>query len=103
MLVPNPAHLAFDRASHDTGAGAVLLAEALPALEQAIESAIQGRVAASPNAFDDIVAELNSDDYSEVIIETPPSHMTHWLHIDLPERIQQFGYPVTVVSAADRD
>lgn len=103
MLVPNPAHLAFDRASHDTGAGAVLLAEALPALEQATESAIQGRVAASPNAFDDIVAELNSDDYSEVIIETPPSHMTHWLHIDLPERIQQFGYPVTVVSAADRD
>lgn len=103
LLVPNPAHLAFDRVGTDTSAGTVLLEEALPVLDQAIGSTIKGKVAASPNAFDDIVAELNSHEYSEVIIETPPSHMTHWLHIDLPERIQQFGYPVTVVIAADHD
>ena len=58
MLVPNPAHLAFDRNSPDTAEGEQVLAQALPLLEQAAGTEVEGRVADSPNAYDDIVAEL---------------------------------------------
>ena len=37
----------------------------------------------SPNAFDDIVAELEQRSYSEIILETLPRHVSHWLHVDL--------------------
>ena len=38
---------------------------------------IEGRVAESPNAFDDIVAELDRREYSEIILETIPAHVSH--------------------------
>ena len=28
-----------------------------------------------------------------------PSHVSHWLHVDLPERVADLGYPVTTVTA----
>jgi uncharacterized membrane-anchored protein len=99
MLLPNPAHLAFDRNSQDTRDGDLMLAEALPTLEKAAGSEIEGRVAASPNAYDDIVEELGRRHYSEIILETLPSHVSHWLHVDLPERIGHLGYPLTTVAA----
>jgi uncharacterized membrane-anchored protein len=100
MLVPNPAHLAFDRNQPPTADGAQLLAHALPPLEQAAGAEIEGRVAASPNAFDDIVAELGRRRYSEIILETLPSHVSHWLHVDLAQRIAHLGYPLTTVTPA---
>jgi hypothetical protein len=68
-------------------------------LEEAAGAEIEGRVATSPNAYDDIVQELNTGDYDEIILETPPSHVSHWLHVDLPERVSRLGYPLTTVSA----
>ena len=59
-----------------------------------------GRVATSPNAYDDIVAELDAGDYDEIILETPPSHVSHWLHVDLAERIAHLGYPLPTVAAS---
>jgi len=53
-----------------------VLAQALPALEQAAGVEVQGRVAASPNAFG-IVAELGRRSYSEIILETLPKHVSH--------------------------
>ena len=99
MLVPNPGHEAFDRASQDVHEGDEMLALALPPLEEAVQAKVGGRVAASPNAYDDIVAELNSGDYDEIILETPPSHVSHWLHVDLPQRVGQLGYPLLTVAA----
>ena len=99
MLVPNPAHLAFDRADHDTDEGEQLLAQALPSLEQVAGTTVEGRVATGPNAFDDIVAELSQRRYSEIILETLPSHVSHWLHVDLPQRLVHLGYPLTTVTA----
>ena len=83
----------------DMREGEALLAEALPLLEQAAGAEVEGRVASSPNAYDDIVAELNLRHYSEIILETVPSHVSHWLHVDLPERIALLGYPLTTVTA----
>ncbi len=99
MLVPNPAHLAFDRASADADEGERLLEDSLPVLTRAAGTDIEGRVAMSPNAFDDIVAELDQREYSEIILETIPSHVSHWLHVDLPQRLAGLGYPLTTIPA----
>jgi hypothetical protein len=61
---------------------------------------VAGRVANSPNAYDDIVEELEARPYGEIILETPPSHISHWLHVDLPHRISELGYPTETVAAA---
>ena len=99
MLVPNPNHL-FDRTSRDVSEGEHLLAEALPMLEQVAGAEIEGGVATSPNAYDDIVQELNTRRYDEIILETIPAHVSHWLHVDLPQRLGHLGYPLTTVTAS---
>jgi uncharacterized membrane-anchored protein len=99
VLVPNPDHLAFDRNSADTSVGEKVLKRVLPLLEEPAGAEVEGRVAVSPNAYDDIVEELERGDYREIILETIPSHVSHWLHVDLPERVAGLGYPVRTVTA----
>jgi uncharacterized membrane-anchored protein len=100
VLVPNPDHVAFDRNSPDTADGETLLARALSRLESPPGTTLAGRVANSPNAYDDIVEELERGGYGEIILETPPSQISHWLHVDLPQRIAELGYPTETVAAA---
>ena len=41
----------------------------------------------------------DADRYGEIIISTLPSHLSHWLRIDLPHRAQRaFRLPITYVS-----
>jgi uncharacterized membrane-anchored protein len=101
VLVPNPHDTGFDRASDEHSEGDALLARALPQLRAATEEEVEGRVASSPNAYDDVLEELESGAYAEVIIETPPGHhASERLHLDLPHRIRELGYPLTTVPAA---
>jgi uncharacterized membrane-anchored protein len=100
VLVPNPDHVAFDRITPVSSDGDALLAKALSQLEFPVGRSLAGRVANSPNAYDDIVEELDRGGYGEIIIETPPSHISHWLHVDLPQRISALGYPIETVAAA---
>ncbi|HEX3608501.1 MAG TPA: hypothetical protein VHU14_02340 [Solirubrobacterales bacterium] len=99
VLVPNPAHVAFDRISEDTSLGEKVLERALPKLEEPAGGEVAGRVAKSPNAYDDIAEELNRASYDEIILETLPSHVSHWLHVDLPDRVAALGYPLKTVTA----
>jgi uncharacterized membrane-anchored protein len=99
MLVPNPDNLPFDRNGADTADGEQVLKLALPRLKAESGAEVEGGVASSPNAYDDIVAALDTGEYREVILETPPTHVSHWLHIDLSQRIAQLGYPLTMVTA----
>jgi uncharacterized membrane-anchored protein len=99
LLVPNPDHVAFDRNSATGQAGEEVLAQALPLLQEPTGGEVAGRVASSPNAYDDIVEELSTGRYREIILETLPSHVSHWLHVDLPERVANLGYPLTTVPA----
>jgi len=99
VLVPNPDNLPFDRTGTDTADGERMLEQVLPLLKQQSGVEVEGRVARSPNAYDDIVAALDSGEYREVILETPPSHVSHWLHVDLSQRIAHLGYPLTTVTA----
>ena len=99
LLVPNPDHLPFDRISPDTREGEKALAQTLPQLQEQSGAEVEGRVANSPNAYDDIVAALDAGRFGEIILETPPSHFSHWLHVDLPQRVAHLGYPLTTVTA----
>jgi uncharacterized membrane-anchored protein len=100
VLVPNPDNLGFDHGGTDVGAAADLLAGVVPRLRAATGGEVSGAVAKSPNAYDDIVAELDAATYTEIILETPPTHLSHWLHIDLPQRVSQLGVPMEAVAAA---
>ena len=100
VLVPNPDHLGFDRNSPDIADGEALLSRALAQLQAPARSTVSGRVANSPNAYDDIVEELEARRYAEIILETPPAHISHWLHFDLPRRIAELGYPTEAIAAA---
>ena len=100
ILVPNPELVAFDRNDPDTSAGEALLARALSQLRGPGALEVSGRVANSPNAYDDIVEALEAGPYEEVILETPPSHLSHWLHVDLPQRVSELGYPTQAIPAA---
>ena len=99
MLIPNPDNLHFDRIGTDTTVGQRVLERTLPLLKEKSGAEIEGRVASSPNAYDDIVAALDSGEYGEIILETPPTHLSHWLHVDLPQRLAHLGYPLTTVTA----
>lgn len=100
VLVPDPKHLPFDRAASDVSDSDRALAQALPLFGETTGGEVEGRVAKSPNAYDDIVEELRRREYREVILETAPSHVSHWLHVDLPQRVAELGYPVTAVTAS---
>ena len=100
VLVPNPAHVGFDRNGSGSADGEALLAKALGQLQTPTRSTVSGRVANSPNAYDDIVEELKARSYAEIILETPPAHISHWLHFDLPRRIAELGYPTEAIAAA---
>jgi len=100
VLVPNPDNLGFDHGDPEAAHGKDLLAKALPPLRAVAGGDVSGRVAESPNAYDDIVEELDAGTYTEIILETPPTHLSHWLHVDLPQRVAQLGLPTEAVAAA---
>jgi uncharacterized membrane-anchored protein len=99
VLVPNPGNLGFDHGELEGADRGELLARAIPRLRDAVGSEISGRVAKSPNAYDDIVEELDSGAYTEIILETPPTHLSHWLHVDLTRRVSELGLPTQAVVA----
>jgi uncharacterized membrane-anchored protein len=99
LLVPNPDNLGTDHEGPDGGDGVELLARAIPRLRDAVGEEVSGRVARSSDAYDDIVEELDAGAYTEIIIETPPAHLSHWLHVDLPQRVAQLGLPTEAISA----
>jgi hypothetical protein len=95
LLVPRPFWDA------DTEESAVVVELAVPVLEEAAG----GRVEALIGDNDPFVAAraaLDAGDYDEVIVSTLPTHVSHWLRIDLPARLERLGLPVTVVTAGGR-
>ncbi len=94
---PGPPRLRSQQPGREERRGAV--GEGAAAARRAGGATVAGRVANSPNAYDDIVEELEARAYGEIILETPPAHISHWLHVDLPQRISELGYPTETVAA----
>jgi hypothetical protein len=96
LLVPRPLW------DPETEEAAITLELAIPLLEEAAGRPVAG-LTGDGDAFHAVSGVLASGDYDEVIISTLPARISHWLHIDLPARVQRLGYPVTVVTARKRD
>ncbi len=94
VLVPNPAHLSLGDGEGSLQDNEKILESALPTMRERAGTTVEGGVAVNSNAYD-IVEAMEGDAFGEVIIEAPPSHpshLSHWLHTDLPSRITDLGY-----------
>ena len=92
LLVPRPYW------DPDTEEAAATVELAIPLLEEAVG----GRVDAIVGDSDPFVAvreAVTSVGIDEIMISTLPERVSHWLRRDLARRVEQFGLPVTVVTA----
>ena len=91
LLVPRPYW------DPDTEEAAITLELAIPALSEAAGSRVEGRIGAT-DPFVAVREELERESYQEVIISTLPTHLSRWLRLDLPHRVEQLGISVAVVT-----
>ena len=96
LLVPRPFW------DPDTEESAITLELAIPLLEEAAGSRVEGLVGAE-DPFLAVSAALDAEPYDEIIISTLPARVSRWLHLDLPTRVGRLGLPVTVVTAKKSD
>jgi hypothetical protein len=96
LLVPRPLLDA------DTEESAITLELAIPLLEEAAGGRVEGLVGEN-DPYHAVSGALAGGGFDEVIISTLPTRVSHWLHIDLPARVQRLGLPVTVVTAKKAD
>jgi len=92
LLVPRPYW------DPDTDEASMTLELAIPLLEEAVGGHVEGIVGDTDPfvAVRDAITKLAID---EIIISTLPARVSQWLRRDLPRRVEQFGLPVTVVTA----
>jgi hypothetical protein len=96
LLVPRPLW------DPDTEEASITLELAIPLLEEAAGGRVEGLYGDS-DPFHAVSGALATGRFDEVIISTLPARVSHWLHIDLPARVQRLGVPVTVVTARKAD
>ena len=92
LLVPRPYW------DPDTEEAATTLELAIPLLDAAAGSHVQGIVGAT-DPYEAVRATLERERYDEVIVSTLPQRVSRWLHLDLAHRIARLGVPVSVVTA----
>lgn len=95
LLVPRPFW------DPDTEESAITLELALPLLEEAAGGHVEGLVG-DTDPFAAVRDALAAGSFDEVIVSTLPTHVSHWLRLDLPARVKRLGVPVTVVTAKQR-
>ena len=102
LLIPNVSEHAelteADRALQH-GAGEQLLSLALPLVEDAAGATATGSVSYRHDPMDAIDEALHDGSFQEIIVATLPHHLSHWLHLDLPNRLRHRGLTVTTVIA----
>jgi hypothetical protein len=92
LLVPRPYW------DPDTEQGAATLELAIPLLDKAAGSHVEGIVGDS-DPFVAVRQAVEGRRFDEIIISTLPARVSHWLRRDLPHRVETLGLPVTVVTA----
>ena len=92
LLVPRPY---WDPDTDEAGATLEL---AIPLLEEAAGGHVDG-IIGDTDPFVAVRETVTKIGIDEIIISTLPARVSHWLRRDLPHRVEQFGLPVTVVTA----
>ena len=92
LLVPRPYW------DPDTEEAAITLEFAIPLLDRAAGSHVDGLIGAT-DPYEAVQQTLEREKYDEVIVSMLPVRVSRWLHLDLAHRIERFGVPVTVVTA----
>lgn len=92
LLVPRPFW------DPDTEESAITLELAIPLLEEAAATHVEG-IVGDMDPFVAVRETFERQPFDEVIISTLPTHVSHWLRLDLPARVERLDVPVTVVSA----
>ncbi len=106
LLVPHLSHGLQRLASADEREGAddeseAVLALALPLLEEAAGSEVEGMIGdADPLAA--VQDAVNRQPFDEIMLSTLPVRVSRWLRLDLPSKVQGLGLPVTHVEAGPR-
>ena len=78
-----------------------ILELALPLLEEAAGSRVEGLVGSSV-PIEAIQDAVNLHGFDEIIISTLPTRVSKWLHLDLPSKLNGLGLPVTTITAKER-
>jgi hypothetical protein len=92
LLVPRPYW------DPETEEAALTLELAIPLLEEATGGHVEGLIG-NPDPLVAVRETLEREPFDEVIVSTLPARVSHWLHRDLPSRVEQLGVPVTVLTA----
>jgi len=96
---PRGLHRVVDPEDTDRAGAGAILELALPLLEEASGSHIDGLIG-DHNPFDAVSDTINlHGGFDEIIISTLPVRVSRWLHADLPSKLRGLGLPVTTVTA----
>jgi hypothetical protein len=94
LLVPRPYW------DPDTDEASSTLELAIPLLSEAAGRRVEGRLG-DADPYVAVRDALAAEHFDEVIISTLPARVSQWLKRDLPHRVEQLGYNVTVVRATE--
>jgi hypothetical protein len=96
LLVPRPYW------DPDTDEAATVLELAIPLLDEAAGSHVEGRVGPS-DPYEAVREAVETGAFDEIIVSTLPQRVSQWLRRDLPHRVEQLGLPTTVVTASQSE
>ena len=105
LLVPNPAeHAELTDAERERMhlEGEHALALALPLIDEAAGQTVHGSVSKRHDPMDAVEETLRTRSFHEIILSTPPHHISTLLHADLPHRMAHLRMPLTTVTADAR-
>jgi hypothetical protein len=102
LLVPRPCqglHRVVDPEDHGWLEAQAVMEHACPLLSDAAGSEVRGLI----GSHDPVAAvedALNVHGFDEAIVSTLPAHLSRWLHLDLPSKVEGMGVPVTRVTGS---
>ena len=101
LLVPKHAHglhKVVDPEDSDADEAEATLALAIPLIEEAAGTKVEGRVGV-PEPLAAIEDAVNTGEYTEIILSTLPATVSRWLKLDLPSKVSGLGLPLTTITA----